>query len=269
MICRFLPFLERGLRASLVVEGDSEIPRKDLCKVLKKFVTESGQVSGSHILYPCSFCCFSWRSKIHPLFYTATTLVQNVMVSHLNCSSPLTGLPEPICPTAHMIILVPHFFHLYWLKPFHWLSRTFGIISPGLSQTPLLLQHSFYTGFFQFLDLWTYYSLCLRCALLGDGQLGVGGTREDTRRGMEKQSLLYSQVLERQSHHRPRRGHMGAIAKGVGSPKQVGSREWKPWASAFTGAGGAGEYTRKDVRGFHWHMWILLGNGQGRIRNGN
>lgn len=106
------------------------------------------------------------------------------MVSHLNCSSPLTGLPEPICPTAHMIISVPHFFHLYWLKPFHWLSRTFGIISPGLSQTPLLLQHSFYTGFFQFLeptyslwsqDLWTYYSLCLHCVLLGDGQLRGGG----------------------------------------------------------------------------------------------
>lgn len=92
------------------------------------------------------------------------------MVFHPNYNSPLTGLPEPTCQTAHVFLSASHFFHLHWPKTFHWLSETLGIISLALSHTSPLPQDSFHTGFFQFLepsyslcswDLGTYYSLCL------------------------------------------------------------------------------------------------------------
>lgn len=53
----------------------------------------------------------------------------NVIVFHMNYNSPLIGLPELTCQTAHMIISAIYFFHLHCFNIFHWLSKTFGIIS--------------------------------------------------------------------------------------------------------------------------------------------
>lgn len=66
------------------------------------------------------------ETQIHPLFSisTAAILVQSVIIFYLNYGSPLPGLPELTCQTAHMIISAPHIFQLHWLKTFHFQDST-------------------------------------------------------------------------------------------------------------------------------------------------
>lgn len=96
----------------------------------------------------------------------------------------------------------------------------------------------------------------LFCVLLYDDQLDVA-TRENTE--VWEQSLLYSQVLERQSHCTLRGGHLGGGPRRWAHPSRWGAKRnhEDPWPLLKVRV----DYTRKGSREFPWYMIMLPGQG--------
>ena len=133
-----------------------------------------------------------------------------------------------------MIISAPHFFHLHWLKTFQRFQDSWDNLSSLISY-PSPMQIFFphwllpvsriyiFSLITRFGDIFS--PLPMFCEILCDGQSLKPHKWTQEKAKKKKWSLLYSQVLERQSHLMPREGHMRGSANNVGSTKHVESKE--------------------------------------------
>lgn len=91
------------------------------------------------------------------------------------------------------------------------------------------------------------------------------GHKKEHRKGTGKQSSLYSQVLETQSYCMPR----GTTCSGDGRmPREQAQPPRVGICGQVLSLKVKEEYTRKGLRGFHWCVWRLLGQGQGKAGRG-